>query len=557
MRALTELAHTLTALWLRRHDMSMQEVFSEPLRACAEDARPLLKSPELASALQRVGTIAQIAVLQPCGRLARARPVTLINTHLFFHADAPHIRNLHVAAMVCGAYELAQSFQSGLRARPPLMLCGDLNSDVNNGVPGVLELLRVGRLPADFWDWKLGAGFAFDKDRAATRSAAVAAAAEPRPAEPPSISPRAGSSARTGVESFAGGLATAIAGGGVAVGGGATQHKPASPGALHSDAAPAGVDLHLPLAFQSSHQIDPVAVTNHVPGFSGCLDYIWTEVGAFRAQLQEPLPCAMGLAHLPNEADPSDHLPVVSDVEMLLDCNSDDVMGSAQLPLRPQRCGDDASVMQAAARLAAEGVIAVPTDTLYGLAAHANCAAAIARIYELKGRQDSVPLAICVGDVSDISTYGDVGGLPKGLLAALLPGPVTVVLRRLPAAPLAHDLNPGVETIAIRVLGHGFVRSVCRAVGSAIALTSANKSGHLSSTAVEDFQELWSELDAVFDGGPTSADRAGSTLVDLTCAPPRVIRAGAAHAATLASLQAFGLLSPDLRTPTKSGKAGE
>jgi len=89
----------------------------------------------------------------------------------------------------------------------------------------------------------------------------------------------------------------------------------------------------------------------------------------------------------------------------------------------------------------------VSTTFTTGLAASARSTAAVQRIYEIKRRQESAPLAICVGDVHDVSAYGYVSHLPAGLLSRLLPGPVTVVLPRRADAPLSPELNAGTSTI--------------------------------------------------------------------------------------------------------------
>ena len=83
------------------------------------------------------------------------------------------------------------------------------------------------------------------------------------------------------------------------------------------------------------------------------------------------------------------------------------------------------------------------------------------RIYEIKQRQESAPLAICIGDVHDVSAYGDVSHLPAGLLSRLLPGPVTVVLPRRADAPLSPELNPGTSTIG----AIAFVAASCKNPG--------------------------------------------------------------------------------------------
>jgi len=93
---------------------------------------------------------------------------------------------------------------------------------------------------------------------------------------------------------------------------------------------------------------------------------------------------------------------------------------------------------------------------------------------------------------------------------------VTVVLRRRSSAPLSPCLNPGVPTIGIRVPNCPFIVALCRAYGGPVALSSANRSGARSALEVTEFEELWPQLSAVFDGGPIASGRAGSTLVDLT-----------------------------------------
>lgn len=92
-------------------------------------------------------------------------------------------------------------------------------------------------------------------------------------------------------------------------------------------------------------------------------------------------------------------------------------------------------------------VIAVPTDTLYGLAADANSTAGIQRIYSIKHRQAYAPLAICVADIANLSRYCCTEHLPEQLLQQLLPGPVTLILTRKAAAPLCAELNSGLQTI--------------------------------------------------------------------------------------------------------------
>ncbi|KAI3842116.1 hypothetical protein MKW92_044621 [Papaver armeniacum] len=171
-------------------------------------------------------------------------------------------------------------------------------------------------------------------------------------------------------------------------------------------------------------------------------------------------------------------------------------------------------------------VIAVPTDTLYGFACDACSAEAVHRIYEIKGRKQTSPLAISVGDVTDIERFACTDHLPKDLLDSLLPGPVTVVLMRGESSILEKSLNPGLDSIGI----------------VALALTSANLSGQPSSVCIKDFENLWEHCKYVFDGGLLPSGRAGSTVVDLTRQGNyKILRPGSAMEETVAILQRHSL----------------
>jgi 2',5'-phosphodiesterase len=91
----------------------------------------------------QVTTVAQLTILQPvsCGPGCEDGLLCLVNTHLFFHPQAPHIRTLHVAAMLAEAHALAESAAADLGSTPALLFCGDLNSDLNDGMPGETHLL--------------------------------------------------------------------------------------------------------------------------------------------------------------------------------------------------------------------------------------------------------------------------------------------------------------------------------------------------------------------------------------------------------------------------------
>ncbi|XP_056618149.1 yrdC domain-containing protein, mitochondrial [Triplophysa dalaica] len=187
-------------------------------------------------------------------------------------------------------------------------------------------------------------------------------------------------------------------------------------------------------------------------------------------------------------------------------------------------------------------VVAVPTDTIYGLACVAQNSDAVRRVYDIKGRNGDKPLAICVGEIQDIYSFCKVS-VKEDLLRDLLPGPVTLVLER--SAALNSDLNPFTKLIGVRIPDHPFMRRLCQMCAEPLALTSANVSSHTSTLSVHEFEDLWSSLAVVVDGGPIAdRSRLGSTVVDLSvCGRYRIIRPGCALSATLKILEdKYGLL---------------
>jgi tRNA threonylcarbamoyl adenosine modification protein (Sua5/YciO/YrdC/YwlC family) len=187
-------------------------------------------------------------------------------------------------------------------------------------------------------------------------------------------------------------------------------------------------------------------------------------------------------------------------------------------------------------------VVAVPTDTLYGLACDASSGEAIQSVYEIKERNLSSPLAVCVADVDVVSAYGETAHLPAGLLNSLLPGAVTLLLPRRESGLLSASLNPGVGSIGIRIPDSDFIRGLSRSFGGALALTSANTSSHASTVKVEEFEHLWPHCAFVFDAGTLPGGRAGSTVVNLTQEGLfKIVRAGSVLQETRETLAKFGL----------------
>ncbi|CAG2100274.1 unnamed protein product [Medioppia subpectinata] len=159
---------------------------------------------------------------------------------------------------------------------------------------------------------------------------------------------------------------------------------------------------------------------------------------------------------------------------------------------------NDSHLLAAKHVLTSGQVIGLPTDTIYGLAVSVLNTAAIKRLYQLKTRDESKPIAICVADIDQIGKWCDTT-VGSHVLHDLLPGAVTLVFNR--SDGLNANLNPGHELVGVRIPDHNFIRDLCRLCGP-LGLTSANLSSEASCLNVDEFQHLWPELAAVFDGGP-------------------------------------------------------
>lgn len=210
-------------------------------------------------------------------------------------------------------------------------------------------------------------------------------------------------------------------------------------------------------------------------------------------------------------------------------------------------CTDAKAINVAADKLQKGSVIALPTDTVYGLACSANDPAAIEKLYEIKGRDEEKPVAICVPTISELKHWGEARHLSDDLLKQLLPGAVTIVLNKTSHLNNPY-LNPGAQKIGIRIPDYDFIQKVSAAFPAPIALSSANKSGQASTLDVIEFKDLWPELGAIFDGGHLGAvnneqeQRAASTVIDLaTPGYYTIIRSGIAVQNTIDIMKTFGI----------------
>jgi L-threonylcarbamoyladenylate synthase len=183
-------------------------------------------------------------------------------------------------------------------------------------------------------------------------------------------------------------------------------------------------------------------------------------------------------------------------------------------------------VARAAAVLRAGGVVAIPTETVYGLAADVESATAIARVYAIKGRPADHPLIVHAHDLDALDGYVlQITPALRALAVRFWPGPLTVVVAR--GARTPRTVTGGQDTVAVRVPDHPLTHAILAAFGGAVAAPSANRFGRVSpTTAAHVRAELGDEVDLIVDGG---AARVGveSTIVDLTGTVPAVLRAGA------------------------------
>ncbi len=162
------------------------------------------------------------------------------------------------------------------------------------------------------------------------------------------------------------------------------------------------------------------------------------------------------------------------------------------------------AVAQAVRCLKAGGLVAFPTETVYGLGADATNARAIARLYEAKGRPAFNPLIAHVHDVATACDLGKLDPIATRLAEVFWPGPLTLVVPRQPGRPVAELATAGLVTIALRVPAHAVARDLLAAFGRPIVAPSANRSGHVSPTTAQHvLSDLRRRIDLLLDGGPS------------------------------------------------------
>jgi len=185
---------------------------------------------------------------------------------------------------------------------------------------------------------------------------------------------------------------------------------------------------------------------------------------------------------------------------------------------------DDAGVAEAAALLRAGGLVAFPTETVYGLGAHALDPRAVRGIFEAKRRPADDPLIVHLARTDQLEQVAVGNAVAARLARRFWPGPLTLVLAKQPGVP--PEVTAGLHTVAVRVPAHPVAQALLLAAGMPLAAPSANLFGRPSPTRARHvLEDLDGRIDAVLDGGPTTLG-VESTIVDVSSLPPRLLRPG-------------------------------
>jgi len=208
-----------------------------------------------------------------------------------------------------------------------------------------------------------------------------------------------------------------------------------------------------------------------------------------------------------------------------------------------------ADVKQAAGLLQQGKLVAVPTETVYGLAANAADEKAVQGIYQAKGRPSNHPLIVHVGSADQLTRWArDLPAAAQQLAATFWPGPLTLLLHKHP------DVNPvvtgGLDTIGLRMPNHPVLLALLKIAGLGVAAPSANRYKKLSPTTAEQvLATMQGRIDAVLDGGPCEVG-IESTILDLTTEHPRILRPG-----PITAEQISAVLQQPVSTPTQHQEA--
>ena len=200
-------------------------------------------------------------------------------------------------------------------------------------------------------------------------------------------------------------------------------------------------------------------------------------------------------------------------------------------------------IREAAMTLKIGGLVAFPTETVYGIGANALDVAVVRKIYEAKGRPSDNPLIVHIGHTDEVKKY--VAEIPKiaiPLMEAFWPGPLTLIFKKNHVIP--YEITGGLDTVAIRVPAHPLAREIIRQSGLPIAAPSANISGKPSPTiAAHVIEDLNGRVDMIVDGGDANIGLE-STVLDVTSEPAMILRPGGITKAMIEAVVGLVVLDP-------------
>ena len=188
---------------------------------------------------------------------------------------------------------------------------------------------------------------------------------------------------------------------------------------------------------------------------------------------------------------------------------------------------------EAVTRLKAGEVVAIPTETVYGLGGDARNPLAIRQIYAIKGRPAGHPVIVHLGPSADWEEWGVFSGQAQALADAFWPGPLTLILSR--QAHVLDEITGGRETVGLRVPSHPTAQRLLEGFGSGLAAPSANRFGRISPTTAEHVRSEFGNSIAIVDGGPSTVG-IESTIVDLSGNQPALLRPGFIGAAEIEAI---------------------
>jgi L-threonylcarbamoyladenylate synthase len=213
----------------------------------------------------------------------------------------------------------------------------------------------------------------------------------------------------------------------------------------------------------------------------------------------------------------------------------------------------EAAVAAAARSLGEGGLVAFPTETVYGLGADATNPAAIARLYQAKGRPAFNPLIAHVGELSAARQIAGFDTTALALAEAFWPGPLTLVLPKTPDCAVADLATAGLDTVAIRIPAHPVARDILRVFGGPVVAPSANLSGHVSPTTAAHVQsDLAGRIDLIVDGGAVAVG-VESTIIGCF-EQPMLLRPGGVPRADIERLLGRALVQPPEDTDSDNGQ---